>query len=244
MSIMHEKFTHSEKIHKTGRGQYIGDIVYGANDGIVTTFAVISGAAGASLSAQPIIILGLASLIADGISMGLSNYLAITSKLDFQKQERLREIFEIENFPEKERDEVREILAKWKVPESKIDDMVDILTANKDSWVDLMMREELGIFEDKVESPVRHGIITSISFFIAGSLPLLPYIFGIKVGSPFAFSLMTTAISLFVVGGARTIVTGSNWLKSAIQMLIVGGLAAFAAYLVGGIVKNIFGIVV
>ncbi|MBI3632421.1 MAG: VIT1/CCC1 transporter family protein [Candidatus Vogelbacteria bacterium] len=239
---MHEKFVHSEKIHKTKHGLFIGDFVYGANDGIVTTFAVISGAIGASLTREPIIILGLASLIADGISMGLSNYLAINSRLDYQKQERLREVFEVERFPDKERQEVREILQNWGVPENKLEEFVNILTKDKDQWVNLMMREELGIFEDKIESPTKHGITTSLSFFLSGSLPLLPYLLGLRTWSPFLISVTATAVSLFVVGALRTFITGTNWIKSGLQMLTIGGLAAFAAYFVGGIVKNLFGL--
>ena len=241
---MHETFLHSEKIHKVERGQYIGDLVYGANDGIITTFAVISGAAGASLAPGPIVILGLASLIADGISMGLSNYLAITSRLDYQRDERKREEFEVEHFKDKERDEVRHILNSWGIHESRIELVLDDITKNKKTWVDIMMREELGIFEDKIESPIKHGLVTTTAFVISGSLPLIPYLLGVHLGSQFIFSATTTAASLFIVGSLRTYITGSNWLKSGLQMLFVGGLAAFAAYFVGGVVKDIFGIVI
>ena len=218
--------------------------MYGANDGIITTFAVISGAAGALLSTGPIVILGLASLIADGISMGLSNYLAISSRLDYQKDERKREEFEVENFHDKERGEVKDILKKWDIHESRIEAVLDDITKNKKNWVDIMMREELGIFEDQLESPAKHGLVTSIAFVISGFLPLIPYLIGIQTSSPFILSLLTTAVSLFIVGAARTYITGSSWWKSGIQMLLIGGLAALTAYFVGGIVKDIFGIII
>ena len=239
---MQENLTHSEKIHQTEHGLYISDLVYGANDGIITTFAVISGAAGASLTPGTIVILGLASLIADGISMGLSNYLGISSKLDYQKQERLREEFEVEKFPEKERGEVLEIMQKWGVPHKYMEEILDAVTSDKKRWVDLMMREELGIYEDRGVHPMNHGVVTMIAFIIAGFLPLIPYIFGVQAESQFVVSLAATGASLFIVGAARTLVTGTNWFRSGMQMLSVGVLAAFAAYFVGSIVKGLIGI--
>ena len=155
---------------------YIGDLVYGANDGIITTFAVISGAAGAALAPGVIIILGLANLMADGISMGLSNYLSLRSRIDFQKQERDREEMEVEKFPKDEKKEVKEILAKWGVPEGRIEETVASITADKKRWVDIMMVEELGIVESNIKFPGRHGMITSAAFVVAGALPLIPYI--------------------------------------------------------------------
>ena len=239
---MQEQFSHSEKIHQTDRGLYIGDLVYGANDGIITTFAVISGAAGASLSPNLVIILGLASLVADGISMGLSNYLAIRSRLDYQKQERKREEFEVEKFPDKERAEVLVILKRWKIPEARTEEILDAITSDKKSWVDLMMTEELGIIETEVDSAAKHGAVTTAAFILSGFLPLIPYLWGVSAESQFTVSLSATALSLFLVGAMRTFITGGRWFRSGIEMFLVGSLAALSAYLVGGVVKTIFGI--
>lgn len=241
---MQEQLIHSEKIHQSEHGLYISDLVYGANDGIITTFAVVSGAAGAALPAGTIVILGLANMVADGISMGLSNYLGISSKLDFQKQERLREEFEVENFPEKEREEVREILVRWGVPEKHLEEILDAVTSDKKRWVDLMMREELGIYEDNVVYPMKHGLVTMVAFIVAGFLPLTPYVFGIATESQFMVSIIATAASLFIVGSARTLITGANWFKSGLQMLAVGGFAAASSYYVGALVKYLYGIAI
>lgn len=241
---MQEGLIHSEKIHQTEHGLYISDIVYGANDGIITTFAVVSGAAGAALSPGTIVILGLANMVADGISMGLSNYLGISSKLDYQRQERLREEYEVENFPEREREEVKDIMLRWGVPEKHMEEVLDAVTSDRARWIDLMMREELGIYEDKVVYPIRHGLVTMFAFVGAGFLPLVPYVFGVNTESQFVLSIAATAASLFVVGSSRTLITGANWLRSGIQMLAVGSLAAFASYFVGGLVKNLFGIAI
>ncbi len=231
-----------ERIHRISRGKYIGDLVYGSNDGIVTTFAVVSGAAGAFISPGIIIILGLANLIADGISMGVSSYLSTRSRLDFQKKQRIIEEREVEATPEREKDEARVILRNWGIDEDKIEGVVQSITKDKKKWVDLMMRDELGIIEEERSSPVNHALTTSISFIVAGSLPLAPYIFGIAPENQFLVSIIATAISLFVVGAMRTYVTGANWVMSGAQMLLVGGVAAGAAYFVGAAVKTIFNI--
>lgn len=233
-----------EKIHRISRGKYIGDLVYGSNDGIVTTFAVVSGAAGAFISPGIIIILGLANLVADGISMGVSSYLSTRSRLDFQKKQRLIEEREVETMPDKEKDETRVILRSWGIDEDKIEGVVQSITKDKKKWVDLMMRDELGIVEEESSSPINHALATSLSFMLAGSLPLTPYLFGITSESQFVVSIIATAISLFVVGAMRTYVTGTNWLKAGLQMLLVGGVAAGAAYFVGAAVKIIFNITI
>jgi len=239
---MHEHNIHSEHLHERERGKYLGDLVYGANDGIITTFAVVSGAAGAALSPGIIIALGLANLIADGISMGLSNYLALKSRLDYQRQERIREEHEIEKFPDMERTEVVEILKSWHIPEGSQSAVLAAITSDKKRWVDFMMKEELNIIEDGDDSPIAHGLMTFLAFIGAGFLPLTPFVFGAPTGSAFSISIIATAVSLFAVGALRTLVTGAGFMRSGLQMLGVGILAASAAFVVGGVVKNIFGV--
>ncbi|OHB03582.1 MAG: hypothetical protein A3B03_02560 [Candidatus Zambryskibacteria bacterium RIFCSPLOWO2_01_FULL_42_41] len=170
------------------KGFYIGDLVLGANDGIITSFAVISGAAGAGLPAFVVIVLGLANLVADGISMGLSNYLSLRST----KEAELR----------------------------------------------------VGINETRLDHPSRHGLATGLAFVSAGALPLIPYFFNTSPSARFSVAIAATAISLFVVGALRTLVTGSHWLRSGLEMLFVGGIAALAAYIVGAAVRAFFGIAV
>ena len=167
-------------------GFYIGDLVLGANDGIITSFAVISGAAGAGLPAFVVIVLGLANLVADGISMGLSNYLSLESTKKAEERE--------------------------------------------------------GISEKRLDHPSKHGLATALAFSSAGILPLIPYFFNISPSSQFFVAIAATAISLFAVGASRTIVTGIYWLRSGLEMLLVGGFAALAAYSVGAAVKAFFGV--
>jgi len=240
--VMHKNLIHSEHIHEREQGRYIGDIVYGANDGIITTFAVISGAAGASFSPGIIITLGLANLVADGISMGVSNYLAIKSRLEYEKSERAREEHEIAKFPEEERAEVLRVLKHWKIPEPHLHGALDAITGDRKLWVDFMMKEELNIIEDKTDSPAKHGLATFISFAIAGSLPLLPFLIISDTSSSFSVSIVATSISLFIVGAGRTYITGGGRLYSGLQMFAVGMFAAGSAYIIGMIISSLLGV--
>lgn len=235
---------HSEKNHKLGRGKYIGDFVYGANDGIITTFAVVSGAMGGNLPGVVIIILGLANLIGDGISMGLSNFLSLRSENDFQKKQRAIEEWETVEFPKKEREEVEVVLKNWGISGETLEKATDVIISDKKRWVDFMMKEELGIVEDGVQFPWKNGAITTVAFMAAGALPLVPYIFGVSADLQFPISIGATALSLFSVGMARTFVTDAPRFRSGMEMLAVGSVAALASYFVGWAVRAAFGIVI
>lgn len=241
---MLRRFLGKEKKHEGERGLYFGDAVYGANDGIITTFAVVSGAAGAGISSGVIIILGLANLIADGISMGLSNYLSLRSLGEYHQKQRRTEEKEVSESPMEEKKEVSQILKNWGVPENRLDEVTAAITSDKKRWVDLMMKEELGIMENSASRPAMRGAVTMTAFVLFGALPLLSYVFGVPQNLQFSISLASTASALFVVGSLRSAVTKANWLRSGLEMLFVGGLAASAAYGVGFVLKLFLGTVV
>ena len=156
--------------HRLQRGIYIKDFVYGANDGIVTTFAVVSAAAGAALSPGVVIILGLANLLADGFSMGASNFLSLRSGKEFMRMQRGKEEWEVENFPEIEKEEIRDILRAWGVPRGSIEPSTTAIVQDKKRWVDLMMKGELHILEEDEANPIKHGIDNFLQFLVAGAL--------------------------------------------------------------------------
>ena len=231
----------SEKLHQSFGGRYIKDIVYGANDGIITTFAVVSGVAGAALSIKTVLILGFANLIADGISMGASNYLGSRSKEHYYKREKEMERWEVDNLPEDEREEIRRIYAKKGFAGEDLDRAVAIITSDKNRWVDVMMKEELGLIQEPSCQAWKSGVATFIAFVIAGFMPLVSYLFVGRLDgvSPFALSIIITGVSLFAVGSARSFITKHSWWRSGLEMFIVGLLAASAAYGVGAFLKGV-----
>ena len=127
----------------------IQDFVYGATDGSVTTFAVVAGVVGAALSPSIILILGFANLFADGFSMAIGNYLGTKSQKEYIEKERKREEWEIENLVEQEKQEIRDIYTKKGFKDELLDEIVNVITARRKVWIDTMMREELGLVDDK-----------------------------------------------------------------------------------------------
>lgn len=172
---------------RTFRGlahHYLRDLVYGAIDGIITTFAVVAGVAGAELSARTVLILGVANLLADGFSMGAGNYLGIRSEEAARKAQD----------------------------------------------------------EPPVEPfALRHGVATFLAFLVAGSVPLVPYVFGVPLDARFTVAVVLTLATLFVVGAMRTYVTRLGFWRSGTEMLLVGAGAAAVSYVVGKLLAGLNG---
>jgi VIT1/CCC1 family predicted Fe2+/Mn2+ transporter len=234
----------AEERHGGASSQYLGEMVYGGLDGIVTTFAVVSGVAGADLGPQVVIILGLANLLADGFSMATGAYLSTKSEQEYYQQEWKREAWEVEHFPEGERAELYEIYRQDGYDDQDAQQLVEIQSREPERWVKAMMVDELGMLEDE-RNPLYSGAATLAAFILAGSLPLLIYLLGIFVPVPpqaaFPISLVLSGAALFVLGAAKVLVTRRNAFRSGLEMLVVGGMAAGVAYAVGALLRGLGG---
>lgn len=233
---------HGPEQHQQESGQYIKSIVYGGLDGTITTFAVVAGVAGASLSAGIVLILGFANLIADGISMAVGDYLSTKAESEYQKAERKREQWEVEHYPEGEKKEMYELYCAKGFSKEQSKKLVDILSTNKKAWIDTMMIEELGIMESD-ESPLKNAFATFLSFGFFGLIPLLAYvfakIFNIAANNTFTTAIVLTGVTLFALGAVKTKVTGQNWFRAGSEMLVVGGIAAAAAFIIGKLLSGL-----
>jgi VIT1/CCC1 family predicted Fe2+/Mn2+ transporter len=230
-------------LYETGRhSQHLADAVMGATDGIVTTFAVVAGAAGAGLSSGVVLIMGFANLFADGLSMAVGNYLGARSQQDFWREERAREIWEIEQIPHAEREEIRRHYRRKGFEGELLEHIVRTITSDKERWLDEMMREELGIREEKT-APLTSGVVTFWAFVLAGFLPLLSYVAAyFNAGflpRAFPISIALTAVALFGVGAARSFITRRSWRQSGLEILGLGGVAAACAFAVGYFLRAI-----
>ena len=221
---------------------YLSDFIYGAIDGAVTTFAVVAGAAGADLDESVVIILGGANLIADGFSMGVSNFLG--SRAERQQRERARreEQLHIRLVPEGEREEVRQIFAAKGFEGDDLDRVVDVITSDHDLWTETMMSEELG-YGSTEPNEFRAATATFIAFLVVGFLPLLVFVYDLAapgdVPHPFVWSAILTAVAFLVVGGMKSrFVDQSSW-RAALETLLVGGLAAVLAYGAGALLQGV-----
>lgn len=233
--------THTE-MHEGESGKYLKSWVYGGLDGIITTFAVVSGVIGAGLEASIILILGFANLIADGISMGVGDYLSTKSEREYYDLEKRRETWEVNNHPKGEIDEMIEVYEKNGFSKEDSKKMVKLLSKNKKFWVKTMMHEELGLMKENI-SPVKHGFVTFVSFLIFGLIPLSLYVFSavfnVSISNGFLLTSAFAGVAMFVLGSAKTRFTGKNWIRSGLETLTIGGVAASAAYFVGVLLSNI-----
>jgi VIT1/CCC1 family predicted Fe2+/Mn2+ transporter len=218
---------------------YLGDAVLGAIDGCVTTFAVVSGVIGANLSHRVVIILGLANLIADGFSMAVSNYQK--SKSDRQRIEQFRRIEaqHIEEVPEGEREEIRQIFARKGFQGSILEEIVAVITRDREQWIDTMLTEELGLQLDS-PSPIKSALATFLAFVIVGSIPILPFLLPLSLDSHglFVTSAIATGIAFFLVGLLKGRELEQPALRSGLETLAVGCVAAALAYGIGAWLRS------
>lgn len=220
---------------------YLGEFVYGGIDGCVTTFAVVSGSVGAGLDSSVIIILGFANLFADGFSMSVGAYLASKSETEKFKKHKAIEYWEVDNMPEAEREEIRLIYEEKGFEGKMLDEIVDVITADKDRWVNEMMRNELEMIEEQ-RSAWWIGTMTFVSFLAVGLIPLVVYL--IDYLRPlnidlFLWSSILTAGGFSFIGALKSYVTQSSVLRSLLETLVLGVIAAAVAYFVGDFLEQI-----
>jgi VIT1/CCC1 family predicted Fe2+/Mn2+ transporter len=241
MSLHNENSIHQQSGFLNRFEEYLGEFVYGGIDGCVTTFAVVAGAVGASLDSAIIIILGFANLFADGFAMSVGAFLSSKSeKQKFHKHKNI-EYWEVDNLPEKEREEIREIYEAKGFEGELLEQVVDVITADKDRWVNDMMKEELEMVED-ARSPFIIGAITFVSFVLIGLVPLSVYAIDYFAGwgnNLFLWSSILTGIGFTVIGILKAHVTQNAIWKGILETLILGALAALVAYYVGDLLEQL-----
>jgi VIT1/CCC1 family predicted Fe2+/Mn2+ transporter len=222
----------------------IENFVYGATDGAVTTFAIVAGVVGASLSPSIILILGIANLIADGFSMAIGNYLSIKTHNESIAKARKKEEWEIDNLIEEEKQEIRDIYEAKGFKEGLLDEVVRIITARRKVWVDTMMREEIGLIEQKI-SPVENAINTFVGFTSIGIIPLVPFLFVYVSGfilptsNAFFYSVIATSSAFFLIGVIRGRVVQKPVIPAGFNTLIIGGVAAAVSYAIGRLLSSL-----
>lgn len=222
---------------------YITEFVYGGIDGAITTFAVVAGATGANADLYWIIIFGFANLIADGFSMSVGNFFSVKTERENFEKHKSTEYWEVDNLREREVEEIREIYAAKGFKGELLEQVVAVITADKDVWVDTMMKEELEMTKDG-KTPFKTALATFLSFNLIGIIPLLSYVgaiwFDLASAHLFIISCISTGIALMFVGYLKSVTTGKSWPKGIVETLALGGLAAFLAYYVGDVLATFF----
>jgi VIT1/CCC1 family predicted Fe2+/Mn2+ transporter len=214
----------------------VRDVVIGMADGLTVPFALAAGLTGAIDASRLVVVAGLAEIVAGSIAMGLGGYLAARSEAEHYESERAREEREIIEKPAAERAEVREILEGYGLTREQSDPIIAAFEARPKTWVDWMMRFELGLEEPDPKRAIRSAMNIAGAYIAGGMIPLAPYMILAKASTALPYSVVATIVALAIFGYIKGRFTGAPPLRSSIQTTVIGGLAAGAAF---GIAKLI-----
>ncbi len=218
--------------HHFTSGETVRDIVIGMADGLTVPFALAAGLSGAINSTGIIITAGFAEIAAGSIAMGLGGYLAARSDADHYVSERKREQREVQLIPDVEMKEITEIFEQYGISEDESSRVTDALRRNPEKWVDFMMKFELGLEEIEPKRARNSALTIAISYIVGGLIPLSPYIFIDNASSALLVSVVVTLIALLIFGYVKGRYTGTHPISSGIKTMVIGGLAAGAAFLI------------
>ena len=235
VKILAVRITHVEP-HITESAS-IRDIVFGFGDGINTSLGIVAGVGGAVIAADVVILAALIGMFTGAKAMAVQNYLAVKSHREILESEIKREEFEIENMPDKERQEIEQLYRAKGFEGKELEMVVDKITSNKDVWLKTMLTEELRLNLDVIGSPLKGALVMFGSFLLGGILPILPY-FVVKAGLISSVTAIVAAIvmsiaSSFVVGALKAKLAKKNWIKGGIEMAGLGTGVALVGFGIG-----------
>jgi vacuolar iron transporter family protein len=211
---------------------FLTDMVIGMSDGLTVPFALAAGLSGAVHSNDIVITAGIAEIVAGCIAMGLGGYLAGKTELEHYQSELKREYEEVENVPEKELEEVKEVFAEYGIDEAGQTLLANQLAKDKTKWVNFMMKFELGLEEPHPKRAQNSALTIGIAYFVGGLLPLMAYFFTATPKEGLFVSAIITTICLFVFGYFKSKITGQLPIKGGLKVTAIGLVAAAAAYFV------------
>lgn len=222
--------THEENHLKSS--DFLTDMVIGMSDGLTVPFALAAGLSGAVHSNDIVITAGIAEIVAGCIAMGLGGYLAGKTELEHYQSELKREYEEVENVPEKELEEVKEVFAEYGIDEAGQTLLANQLAKDKTKWVHFMMKFELGLEEPHPKRAQNSALTIGTAYFVGGLLPLTAYFFTATPKEGLVISAIITTICLFVFGYFKSKITGQPPIKGGLKVTAIGLIAAAAAYFV------------
>lgn len=221
---------HQEK-HFHG-SEMLSDIVIGMSDGLTVPFALAAGVSQAGVDNSVIVTAVVAEIVAGAIAMGLGGYLAGQTEHEHYYNELKREYEEVEHMPEREKQEIKDILAKYNISENVQNQLVEELSKDKDQWVEFMMQFELGLSPPDPQRSRKSALNIGLSYVAGGLVPLLPYIFTSTPDEGLFWSVVLTILALMVFGYFKSKLTGQELFKGILKTTIVGIIAGFAAYFI------------
>lgn len=236
---------HPEHIHhrpvKFG-STVLGEIVFGAEDGMVSTMGAITGIAAASDSHFFVLLSGLVIISVESISMSVGSYLSTKSEKEMDERMIREEEVEIATLPEEEERELVEMYKQDGWPEKLSVEMARVARNNKDLFLKEMAYRELRVIPDGGGAPLTSGVSMGISYILGGIIPLAPYFFISNIAVAIPVSVIITLLGLFLLGAYTTKFTKQNWLRSGFEMFGLASAAALVGYGVGQLAERLFGI--
>lgn len=219
---------HVEK-HFTA-GETVRDVVIGMSDGLTVPFALAAGLSGAVAASGIVVTAGLAEVAAGSIAMGLGGYLAARGDAEHYASERRREEVEVVQKPQAEREEVADVFRGYGLTEAEIAPVLRVFEERPKAWIDFMMRFELGLEEPDPKRALRSAFTIAVSYVVGGLVPLAPYMLLHEAHVALTVSISVTLAALAIFGAVKGHFTGVSPLRSGLQTVLVGGLAAGAAF--------------
>jgi VIT1/CCC1 family predicted Fe2+/Mn2+ transporter len=228
---------HHAEAHFEG-SETVRDVVLGMSDGLTVPFALAAGLSGAIANSRVVLVAGVAELAAGAIAMGLGGYLAARSESDTWHSELRREREEVDEVPAEEKEEVRKVFKGWGLEGDALEQAADAVCADRERWVNFMMREELNLSEPNPKRARISALTIGGSYVAGGAIPLAPYLFPVAVTTALGASIAVTLLALAVFGAFKGRLTGRPPLAEALRTVLVGALASGAAYTLARLISG------
>lgn len=216
---------------------FIREVVFGVEDGMVSTLGVLTGIAIGTNSHFVVVLSGFVVIIVESISMGVGSYLSTKSVREVEERKLKEEKIELKEWPEAERKELVEMYVKDGWPLTLAKKMALTASKNKSLFLQEMAHRELRIYPKKLKKPVQGGVSMFFAYIIGGSIPIIPYLF-LPVSSAIILSIIATLIGLFILGSVTTKFTKRRWWKAGFEMFFVAGIAALVGYIIGTVANS------
>src|SRR5262245_40486286 len=228
---------HGEEWH-TPKGRFIREVIFGTNDGLITTLGFLAGITGSIADKNVILLAALAESVASALSMSTGAYIYSKSQKEYFQKEIARERREIEEDPEHEKHEIQEIYKERGFTDEEITILINRITSDRNLWLRFMLREELGLGDEAFENPVQVGAIMGVSFLMGSVVPIVPYFF-LNPHTALITSTIASLAFLFLLGALKTRITKSGWIRSGLEMLGIGTASALVGYFIGSFVSKL-----
>ncbi|PSR26583.1 MAG: hypothetical protein C7B47_10370 [Sulfobacillus thermosulfidooxidans] len=216
---------HSEKVRHTPQARSIREVVFGVNDGLVSITGLVVGVSASHMGSHQILVAAIAAVVAASVAMGLGQYLSTVAQNEYFLAERSREMREVHEIPQEEVAEVESIYRAQGFSHDQVEMLTRHITADKDRWVDFMMKEELGIVLDSMDNPWTSALIMTLAV-IAGSLPpVLPFVIDTNTTTALTWAIVLASVAAFSLGVLKSIVGRTSWIKGGLQFFFVTAIA-------------------